>query len=360
MNSYYQTGLRNLLDRSVLSHDEFEVERTCQKVDEIPFDFIRKRMSVVVDYEGDRVLICKGAVENVFKVCQRYQIDDEVFPLIEAIKADILEDYQTLSADGYRVLAIAYRNSRGTRRLFPRRTNRPDPSGLHRLLRSAEGDRRPGDPGAEEGGRRGQGPHGGQRPGHPQDLQGRGHRGGARGDGSRARGTHGEKRSPRSRKRTPVFARLSPAQKEDIIQALQAQGTRGRVPRRRHQRRPGAEALRTSASRSTRPWTWPRSPRTSSCWKRASWCSTTGSSRGARSSATSSSTSAWGRAPTSATCSASSAQAAFLPFLPMLPIQVLINNLLYDISQIGIPADHVDAEFTRSPASGTSATSGAS
>ena len=52
MNSYYQTGLRNVLDRSVLSHTDLDVERGCGKVDEIPFDFQRKRMSVVVDYEG--------------------------------------------------------------------------------------------------------------------------------------------------------------------------------------------------------------------------------------------------------------------------------------------------------------------
>ncbi|HET6485946.1 MAG TPA: magnesium-translocating P-type ATPase, partial [Spirochaetia bacterium] len=118
MNSYYQTGLRNLLDRSVLSHTEFEVERKCRKVDEIPFDFTRKRMSVVVDYEGDHVLICKGAVEDVFKVCASYQVDDEVFPLIDVIRQDVLEDYEGLSADGYRVLAIAYREFERTKEVF--------------------------------------------------------------------------------------------------------------------------------------------------------------------------------------------------------------------------------------------------
>ena len=57
MNSYYQTGLRNLLDRSILEHTDLDVDRGCRKVDEIPFDFQRKRMSVVVDYEGDHLLI---------------------------------------------------------------------------------------------------------------------------------------------------------------------------------------------------------------------------------------------------------------------------------------------------------------
>jgi len=109
MTSYYQTGLRNLLDRAVLAHTEFEVERRCRKVDEIPFDFARKRMSVVVEYEGDHVLICKGSVEDVFTVCTSYQIEEDIFPLIDVIRQDVLEDYEALSADGYRVLAIAYR-----------------------------------------------------------------------------------------------------------------------------------------------------------------------------------------------------------------------------------------------------------
>ena len=56
----------------MLSHSELDVERGCKKVDEIPFDFQRKRMSVVVDYEGDHVLICKGAVEDIYKTCLLY------------------------------------------------------------------------------------------------------------------------------------------------------------------------------------------------------------------------------------------------------------------------------------------------
>ncbi|MEI8039482.1 MAG: magnesium-translocating P-type ATPase [Verrucomicrobiota bacterium] len=118
MNSYYQTGLHNLLDRSILQHTELEVERGCRKVDEIPFDFQRKRMSVVVDYEEDHVLICKGAVEDIFSVCTHYQIDDEIHLIIDLIKNDLLEEYETLSRDGYRVLAIAYREFPRTKQVF--------------------------------------------------------------------------------------------------------------------------------------------------------------------------------------------------------------------------------------------------
>jgi len=118
LNSYYQTGLRNLLDRSILSHTDLDVERGASKVDEIPFDFQRKRMSVVVDYEGDHVMICKGAVEDIYKCCTHYQVDDEVHLMIDLIKNDLLEEYEDLSRDGYRVLAIAYREFPRTKTTF--------------------------------------------------------------------------------------------------------------------------------------------------------------------------------------------------------------------------------------------------
>jgi Mg2+-importing ATPase len=109
MNSFYQTGLRNLLDRAILAHTELDVERNCRKVDEIPFDFKRRRMSVVIDYEDRHVLICKGAVEEVTAVCENYQVDEDINPLIKLIRDDLMDEYRSLSAQGYRVLAIAYR-----------------------------------------------------------------------------------------------------------------------------------------------------------------------------------------------------------------------------------------------------------
>ncbi len=109
LNSFYQTGLRNLLDRTVISHIDLKVETKCQLVDELPFDFQRRRMSVAVEYEGDHVLICKGAVEEIYSICSYYQVDDEVYPLIQMIHDDLYEDVEDLNNEGYRVLAIAYR-----------------------------------------------------------------------------------------------------------------------------------------------------------------------------------------------------------------------------------------------------------
>src|SRR6185295_7648208 len=118
MNSFYQTGLRNLLDRAILAHSDLDVARSCRKVDEIPFDFMRRRMSVVMDYEGAHVLICKGAVEEIFRTCDRYQVDEDVYPLIDMLKNDLLEEYRSLSEQGYRVLAVAYREYPQSKEVF--------------------------------------------------------------------------------------------------------------------------------------------------------------------------------------------------------------------------------------------------
>ena len=66
-------------------------------------------MSVVVDYEGDHVLICKGAVEEIYSCCSHYQIGDEVYPLIDMMRENLFEEVERLNKDGYRVLGIAYR-----------------------------------------------------------------------------------------------------------------------------------------------------------------------------------------------------------------------------------------------------------
>jgi len=118
LNSFFQTGLRNLLDRAVLDHQEFAVDGNCKLIDELPFDFQRRRMSVVVDYEGDHVLISKGAVEEIFACCDRYQIDDEIYPLIGMIRDDLFEEVAALNNNGYRVLAIAYNEFPPDRKRF--------------------------------------------------------------------------------------------------------------------------------------------------------------------------------------------------------------------------------------------------
>jgi Mg2+-importing ATPase len=112
LNSHFQTGLKNVLDRAVLQHGDLHEElQTARysKIDEIPFDFSRKMMSVVVATpEGGRRLICKGAPESVFSHCTQFELEDEIYPMDPVILEDLREEYDKLSADGFRVLAIAY------------------------------------------------------------------------------------------------------------------------------------------------------------------------------------------------------------------------------------------------------------
>ena len=115
LNSYFQTGLKNLLDVAVLKHGELEgsliKSQNVVKIEEIPFDFERRRMSVVVDFPNDKqhVLICKGAVEEINSLCNSVEIDGKVVPCTEEIGANLLQITRRLNLDGLRVIAIAYR-----------------------------------------------------------------------------------------------------------------------------------------------------------------------------------------------------------------------------------------------------------
>jgi Mg2+-importing ATPase len=114
LNSYYQSGLKNLLDVAVLEHVEVDatlhVREHFAKVDEIPFDFQRRRMSVVVEKDhATQVLICKGAVEEIFSVCSKVERHGQV-AAIEPEEADDLQGViRELNEDGFRVIAVAYK-----------------------------------------------------------------------------------------------------------------------------------------------------------------------------------------------------------------------------------------------------------
>jgi Mg2+-importing ATPase len=114
LNSHFQTGLKNVLDRAVLQHGELHEDLRIaeySKVDELPFDFSRKMMSVVVATPvGGHRLICKGAPESVFSRCTQFELEGESYPMDPVILGDLKEEYDKLSADGFRVLAIAYRD----------------------------------------------------------------------------------------------------------------------------------------------------------------------------------------------------------------------------------------------------------
>lgn len=123
LNSYYQSGLRNLLDVAVLEkvevYADLHPELNYRKVDEIPFDFQRRRMSVVVEEEHERhLLICKGAVEEIFNICSHAEVDGHRKPLMPDDLARLQEVTLALNQDGFRVIAVAYREVAEPKRVY--------------------------------------------------------------------------------------------------------------------------------------------------------------------------------------------------------------------------------------------------
>ncbi len=115
--SYFQTGLKNLLDRAILDSPDFhgkaEVEKY-KKLDEIPFDFTRRMMSVLVeDTNGKAILLSKGAPEEVFRHCSQFELDGKLAPMDADRAVSLKQEYDDLSNDGFRVLAVATKELHG-------------------------------------------------------------------------------------------------------------------------------------------------------------------------------------------------------------------------------------------------------
>ncbi len=106
LNSYYQTGLKNLMDVAIIDAAKNELDTTkinYQKVDEIPFDFDRRRMSVVVaDNDGKTQMITKGAIEEMLRISSFVDFKGKVIPLTEKAKQEVLEKVKELNSDGLR------------------------------------------------------------------------------------------------------------------------------------------------------------------------------------------------------------------------------------------------------------------
>ncbi len=106
LNAHFETGLANPLDEAILAHGEAEV-RGVSKVDEVPYDFVRKRLTVVVEEGEERLLITKGALDNVLAVCSEVRKGSDGVPLDRAHRRRIQDRYVQWSGQGYRVLGLA-------------------------------------------------------------------------------------------------------------------------------------------------------------------------------------------------------------------------------------------------------------
>ena len=123
LNSYYQTGLKNLMDIAILEYADNASFKVLidqyVKVDEIPFDFNRRRMSVVIkDTSGKTQLITKGAVEEMLQISKYAEYKGNVEVLTDEIKEEILETVEKLNKEGMRVIGIAQKNNPSVQGVF--------------------------------------------------------------------------------------------------------------------------------------------------------------------------------------------------------------------------------------------------
>ena len=352
-NSFFQTGLKNLMDKAILSHvQELSLEHlkdNYTKVDEIPFDFTRRRMSVVIeDAQGKRQIITKGAVEEMIAICSHAEFDKSVQPFTPQLKQQAKEISEQMNRRGMRVLAVAQKNYIDKDCHF----SVQDENGMVLIGFLAFLD--PPKPSAASAIRQLK-EHGievkilsGDNDAVVQTI--------ARQVGidttNALTGPALSAMSEESRRsavvHTTVFSKLTPLQKTEIIQLLQEQQhTVGFLGDGIND----ASALRQSDIGISVDSAVDIAKESADIilLEKDLMVLEDGVLEGRKT---------FGNITKYIKMTASSnfgnmfsvmAASAFLPFLPMLPIHLLIQNLLYDVSQTTIPFDRMDAEYLRKP-----------
>ena len=120
LNSHFQTGLKNLMDRAIISRTEKEakehvilqnLDTSFQKIDELPFDFERRRMSVIVKDDSNVVsMVTKGALEEMLTISTHVEYRGEIIPITEGIRQEVLAEVGQLNRQGLRVLGVGYKS----------------------------------------------------------------------------------------------------------------------------------------------------------------------------------------------------------------------------------------------------------
>jgi Mg2+-importing ATPase len=355
LNSFHHTGLKNLLDEAILDHEELKdrliAEKKYSKIDEIPFDFQRKRMSVIVeDKSGLNTLICKGAVEEMLDLCNKVEINGKEVNFLPEHIASGKKVASDLNSQGFRVIALAYKKMPGatdeptysvkdeskmTLLGFlsfldpPKKTATKALKQLHDLnvdVKILTGDneiitayicKQVGMP-------------------VEKILL-----------GSQIE-TMKEAELDEAVQTTSVFAKLAPAHKEQIIRALQRKDHVVGFMGDGINDAPALKAADVGISVNSAVDIAKESSDII-LLENSLLVLEQGVKEGRR---------VFGNITKYIKMAASSnfgnmfsvvGASAFLPFLPMLPIQVLANNLLYDISQTTIPTDEVDPEWLTKP-----------
>lgn len=343
INSFYQTGLKNLLDKAILKHKKLLIKQF-KKIDEIPFDFSRRIMSVVIEIDGKHRIISKGAAEEIFKKCTRYELDGELYEIERLILPDLKEELDSLSRNGLRVLAIAYRDIDNKKEVYskddekdlvlkgyvafldpPKPTAKRAIKALEKLgigLKVLTGDNELVTKKicADVG------------------LDGKG----------LVMGDQVDKLSDKELQElvetTSVFARLSPLQKERIIHALHENKHVVGYLGDGINDAPSLKASDVGISVNNAVDIAKESADII-LLKKSLMVLRDGVIEGRRTFGNIVKYIKMGASSNFGNMFSMTGASLFLPFLPMLPIQILLNNFLYDLSQVAIPTDEVDKEY---------------
>jgi Mg2+-importing ATPase len=353
LNSYHQTGLKNLLDVAVLKyvdvHERLRADTDFKKVDEIPFDFQRRRMSVIVERsDGVRLLICKGAVEEVVSVCTRAEKSGELISIDGRHGDELGKVVENLNDDGFRVIAVAYREIPPDEQKF----GNVDEANLVLVGYIAFLDP-PKDSAAEA--IRALKRHGVTvkvLTGDNAAVSCNVCRQVGLDTASVLLGSAIEAMSDETLaaqvEATSIFAKLAPQQKARVIRALQA---RGHVVGYLGDGINDGAALKTADVGISVDSAVDIAKESADIilLKKSLMALNDGILEGRK---------VFGNILKYIKMSASSnfgnmlsvlGASAFLPFLPMAPVQILLNNLLYDFSQTTVATDHVDADYMKQP-----------
>jgi P-type Mg2+ transporter len=109
INAFYETGFVNPIDETIRSYKRFDLSEH-KKLDEIPYDFIRKRLSILVSSENNNIMITKGAFNNILEICSQAESENNVLVELETEKVKIQKIFEDYSSQGFRTLGIAYKN----------------------------------------------------------------------------------------------------------------------------------------------------------------------------------------------------------------------------------------------------------
>ncbi len=336
LNSFHQTGIKNPLDDAILLHKKLDIN-AWQKTDEIPFDFYRKRMSVVVSNQETKTLICKGAPEELLKEC----IKDS------AIYDKAMGHYNALSQDGFRVLAIAIKAAVGQAKY-----SKADETGLSFVGFVAFLDPPKQDVAGVIRGLQGIGVEVKiitgdnhlvtQKICHDIGLHIKGLMQGFEMD---------TVTDDALRKRvvgTTIFCRFSPDQKNRIIQALKANHQSVGYMGDGINDAPSLQAADIGISVNSATDVAKESADIILTQK-SLLVLKDGILEGRKTFGNTMKYVLMGLSSNFGNMFSVAAATLFLPFLPMLPVQILINNFLYDASQISIPSDNVDDSYIKLP-----------